>query len=147
MSNEATLESGLVSACLIVKPHAAQQLQQIVAMLPKSCFIAPASTEMGQLTKEQVTEFYAAHVGKWFFPRLIDSMTEGHCYIMRVQAPSIAVLREWVGPTDPAEARKSAPNSVRALYGTALPSNAVHVSDSVEEGMRELRVMGIEFES
>lgn len=46
----------------------------------------------------------------------------------------IAKVRELNGATDPAQA---APGTIRARFGTALPDNAVHSSDSLESFLRE----------
>jgi len=51
---------------------------------------------------------------------------------------AIGKWREVVGPTDSAEARKSAPTSLRARFGKDNTENAVHGSDSVSSAAREI---------
>jgi nucleoside-diphosphate kinase len=48
---------------------------------------------------------------------------------------AIAHFRTVIGATDPAEA---APGTIRKLYAQSKGMNAVHGSDSVENGLREV---------
>lgn len=126
-------------ACVIVKPHAMARAMQIHTSLPPDSVVKTCAIK---LTAEQAEEFYSEHRGKWFLPRLVSSMSMNKCYAMHVRVPDIGVLRkEWAGPTDPEEARATMPESVRAIYGSRLPHNAVHVSDSEASGKRELELM------
>ncbi|MCX7989897.1 MAG: nucleoside-diphosphate kinase, partial [Aquificaceae bacterium] len=43
-----------------------------------------------------------------------------------------------IGPTDSEEARRVAPSSLRALFGTDKGRNAVHASDSKESADYEI---------
>ncbi|MBU1937250.1 nucleoside-diphosphate kinase, partial [bacterium] len=50
-----------------------------------------------------------------------------------------AAVEHWrkvIGTTDPT---KAPPGTIRALYGISIESNAVHGSDSVENGVIETR--------
>merc|ERR1711970_1011723 len=51
---------------------------------------------------------------------------------------SVARWNELCGPEDPIEAQKSAPNSLRATFGTDLIQNAVHASADLNKANREL---------
>lgn len=51
---------------------------------------------------------------------------------------AIAGWRDLMGPTDPNEARKDAPQSIRAKYGKNLDANVVHGSDSQDAAQREI---------
>eukprot|EP00160_Parvularia_atlantis_P015550 Unigene4484_Nuclearia_a/m.13711 Unigene4484_Nuclearia_a/g.13711 ORF Unigene4484_Nuclearia_a/g.13711 Unigene4484_Nuclearia_a/m.13711 type:complete len:213 (+) Unigene4484_Nuclearia_a:280-918(+) len=60
---------------------------------------------------------------------------------MVLQGPrAIAVWRDMLGPTHPARARVSAPDSIRAHYGLSNTRNAVHGSDSPASAEREIAV-------
>jgi nucleoside-diphosphate kinase len=48
---------------------------------------------------------------------------------------AVAQLREVIGATDPAEAK---PGTVRKLYAQSKERNAIHASDSAENGAREV---------
>jgi len=54
---------------------------------------------------------------------------------------AIAEWRLTCGPTKTEEAKKSAPNSMRALFGTDGQRNACHGSDSVASASRELGLL------
>lgn len=49
---------------------------------------------------------------------------------------AVKVVRNIVGATNPLEA---APGTIRGDYGTVLPHNVVHASDSVETAEIEIR--------
>ena len=91
-----------------------------------------------RLTAEQCQEFYAEHVGKPFFPSLVEFMTSGPvllCCLERENA--ILALREVVGATDPAQA---APGTLRKLFGESKQMNSVHASDSPASAEREVKL-------
>jgi nucleoside-diphosphate kinase len=91
-----------------------------------------------RLTREQCNEFYAEHVGKGFYPELVDFMTSGPvmlCCLERVEA--VSKLRETIGATDPAQA---AEGTVRKLYAESKGRNSVHASDSLASAEREVKL-------
>ena len=56
---------------------------------------------------------------------------------MELLAPfAIQRWRNVLGPTDPAVARSSAPDSLRSHFGTDTTYNAAHGSDSPEAAQR-----------
>ena len=91
-----------------------------------------------RLTREQCNEFYAEHVGKGFYPELVDFMTSGPvmlCCLERAEA--VSKLREVIGATDPALA---AEGTVRKLYAESKGRNSVHASDSLASAEREVKL-------
>ena len=92
-----------------------------------------------QLKQEQAEGFYAEHKERSFFNDLVTFMTSGEIYILKLRAKN-AILgwRALMGPTNSETARKEAPNSIRALYGTDVQQNATHGSDSEKSAEREL---------
>ena len=91
-----------------------------------------------RLTREQCNEFYAEHVGKGFYPELVDFMTSGPvmlCCLERAEA--VSKLREVIGATDPALA---AEGTVRKLYAESKGRNSVHASDSLPSAEREVKL-------
>lgn len=66
-------------------------------------------------------------------------MTSDVCIGMElINKDGIQAWRQFIGPTNSEVARKDAPNSIRAVFGTDGTKNAVHGSDSVESAKREL---------
>ena len=92
----------------------------------------------GRMTREQCNEFYAEHLGKPFFPELVDFMTSGPvmlCCLEREAA--VATLRETIGATDPSQA---AEGTIRKLFAESKGRNSVHASDSLPSAEREVKL-------
>jgi nucleoside-diphosphate kinase len=63
-------------------------------------------------------------------------MTSGAALALALErADAVTRLREAIGATDPAEAK---PGTVRKLYAQSKERNAIHASDSPENGVREV---------
>ncbi|MEN3033407.1 MAG: nucleoside-diphosphate kinase [Aquificaceae bacterium] len=87
--------------------------------------------KMLKLTKEQAESFYYVHRERGFFKELVEFMSSGFVVAMVLEGQNaIQRVRQIIGPTDSEEARKVAPNSIRALFGTDKGKNAIHASDS-----------------
>jgi nucleoside-diphosphate kinase len=98
--------------------------------------------KMLKLSREQAEKFYYVHKERPFFKELVEFMTSGPIVAMVLEGENaIARVREIIGPTDSNEARKVAPNSIRALYGTDKGKNAVHASDSPQSAQYEIPFM------
>jgi nucleoside-diphosphate kinase len=62
-------------------------------------------------------------------------MTSGPVVVVRLERDkAVDKWREVIGSTDP---KNAAPGTIRALYGESIERNAVHGSDSVENGCIE----------
>lgn len=91
-----------------------------------------------RVTREQCNEFYAEHVGKPFFPELVDFMTSGPVLVCCLERESaVSTLREVIGATDPALA---AEGTIRKLYAESKGRNSVHASDSLASAEREVKL-------
>lgn len=92
-----------------------------------------------QLSAEQAKEFYAEHVDKPFFPRLLEFMTSGPIWALGLELNgAIAAWRAMMGPTNSTSAKATAPMTLRAQFGTDGTMNAVHGSDSAQSAAREI---------
>ena len=126
---------------LIVKPHATNSAMAILGKLPKTVNMVKFWTI--NMDQDIAKQLYQEHKGKTFYERLIKSMSYGQSVVALCEAPfnvHEALRTKWLGPTDPEEARKVEPLSIRAIYGTKLPFNALHMSDSEKAGKRELQI-------
>lgn len=94
---------------------------------------------------DRFEQLYAEHVGKWFYDRLIGSVVQGSIAMLLEGEDAMKRWRALMGPTDPVKARQEAPTSLRALYGTTMPDNATHGSDSAESAEREIAIFFPEF--
>ena len=76
--------------------------------------------------RAQVEEFYAEHKDRPFFPALKQFMTSGP--VIALQLRKVNAVADWralMGPTVTATARASAPQSLRALFGTGARLGAL----------------------
>jgi nucleoside-diphosphate kinase len=88
------------------------------------------------LTQEQAAAFYEVHKERPFYGELIEFMTSGPSVQLALERENaVARLREVVGATDSTKAESG---TIRNRFGTDIQCNAVHASDSVENGRREV---------
>jgi nucleoside-diphosphate kinase len=86
---------------------------------------------------EIAEEHYAEHVGKGFYPSLVEFITGGPLVAGVVEGPrAISALRQLAGGTDPVE--KATPGTIRGDFGLEVQLNIVHGSDSAESAVREI---------
>jgi len=79
---------------------------------------------------------YAVHVGKPFYPGLIDYITSAPVVSAVFEGlDAVAVVRSTVGATNPAVA---APGTIRGDLAVEIGRNLVHASDSPETGQNEI---------
>jgi nucleoside-diphosphate kinase len=123
----------------IVKPDATARnlVGKILALVEDQGFRI-VEARYSRLTREQCSEFYAEHLGKPFFPELVDFMTSGPVMLCCLEREgAVAKLREVIGATDPTQA---AEGTVRRLYAESKGRNSVHASDSVASAEREVKL-------
>lgn len=121
---------------MIIKPDAvaARHTGQIIARAELEGFLL-TGLRMLHLTKDQAESFYAVHRDRPFYHDLVRYMTSGLVVVGRLERQdAVGHWRKVIGATDP---KNSAPGTIRNLYGTNIEANAVHGSDSVENGLRE----------
>jgi nucleoside-diphosphate kinase len=89
-----------------------------------------------RLTEAQAKAFYEVHKDKPFFESLVKYMTSGPVVPIALEKENaIEDFRKLIGSTDPAKAEVG---TIRKLYGTNIERNAIHGSDSPENGEREV---------
>ena len=89
------------------------------------------------LTQAQAEGFYAVHAERPFFGELTEFMSSGPCVpLVLEREDAVAHWRTVIGATNPAEA---AEGTIRKQFATSMGENAVHGSDSVENGVKEGR--------
>ena len=93
--------------------------------------------EMKQIhmSTRQAEGFYEVHKDRPFFGELTEFMSSGNCVVLSLERDNaVAKWREVIGATNPEEATEG---TIRALYGKNTGNNAVHGSDSPENGIIE----------
>ena len=121
----------------IIKPDAvaAGNSGRILAHLEQQGFTIRAA-RLVRLSRSEAEAFYAVHRERPFFGSLCAFMTSGPALALALaRENAVAHLREVIGATDPAEAQ---PGTVRKLYAQSKERNAIHASDSPENGAREV---------
>ncbi len=119
---------------IIIKPDAVERkaVGKILDRFLKEGFEIRA-LKMFRFTEDQAKRFYIVHKERPFYRELVEFMISGPVVAAVLEGENaIARVREIIGPTDSEEARRVAPNSIRALFGTDKGKNAIHASDSKE---------------
>jgi nucleoside-diphosphate kinase len=120
----------------IIKPDAVRARKQgaILQRVLDAGFKVIAMRQVA-LSQQMAEQFYAIHRERSFFGELVEFMTSGAVVVVALEGEdSIRSYRELIGATDPA---KAAAGTLRKDFGQNIENNAVHGSDSVENGLRE----------
>jgi len=122
----------------IIKPdafaagHAGKIIDRILAE-----GFAIRAMKLVQLTRAEAEGFYAVHRERPFFGELTAFMSSAPCVpLVLEREDAVAKWREVIGATNPAEA---AEGTIRKLFARSVGENAVHGSDSPENGVKESR--------
>jgi nucleoside-diphosphate kinase len=121
----------------IIKPDAVKSgnIGNIIAHIQKEGFKI-LGLKMARLSERSSGKFYEVHKERPFYGSLVEFMSSGACIPIALERENaIAEWRRVIGATDPAEA---AEGTIRKLYAKNKGENAVHGSDSVENGLREI---------
>jgi nucleoside-diphosphate kinase len=122
---------------VLVKPDGVQRglIGEIIHRLERRGLMLKGLKFM-QMTRELAGAHYEAHVGKPFYPGLVDYITSGPVVAMVWEGNSaIQMVRNTMGVTKPAEA---APGTIRGDFAVEIGRNLVHGSDGVESATREV---------
>lgn len=91
---------------------------------------------MLKLTEDIAGMFYEVHRERPFYGELCGFMTSGPVVVIALEKENaVADYRTLIGATDPAEAEEG---TIRKLYADSKSENAVHGSDSEENGIKEV---------
>ncbi len=120
----------------IIKPDAVQKnaIGQIIAKITEAGFNILAM-KMTRITREQAGAFYEVHKERPFYGELCEYMSSGAIVPMVLEKDNaVEDYRKLIGATDPVDAEEG---TIRKLYGESKATNAVHGSDSPENGLIE----------
>ena len=129
----------------IIKPDLArrltsEQLNHIRSVVQSKGLAVRATRDIPRMTRAQTEQFYSAHGGRFFFPRLVQYMSSGPITCWVLQGPrAITTWRELIGPTHVLNARNTRPDSLRAQFAFSDTKNSFHGSDSVESALEEIK--------
>ncbi|HRE42228.1 MAG TPA: nucleoside-diphosphate kinase [Ignavibacteria bacterium] len=120
----------------IIKPDAVKKNVQgsIIQMILDNGFKISAM-KLIQLSEEQAKKFYEVHKERPFYGELVNFMISGPVIPIALEKDNaVADWRKLIGATDPAEADAG---TIRKLFANSKSENAVHGSDSEENGIIE----------
>ncbi len=107
----------------------------IIAHIQREGFVIRAA-RLTRLSRAMARKFYEVHKERPFYSDLVEFMTSGPVLPMALEREdAVAHFRTVIGATDPADA---AAGTIRKLYAESKGKNAVHGSDSPENGLREV---------
>jgi nucleoside-diphosphate kinase len=122
---------------VIVKPDAVRRglIGEILSRIERKGLVI-AEMRTTRIDPGLAEEHYAEHREKPFFSELVGFITSGNVVVVRVVGEgAVSVVRELMGPTDPAQAP---PGTIRGDFGLRITENLIHGSDSPETAKREL---------
>jgi nucleoside-diphosphate kinase len=128
----------------MIKPDAykAGNMGNIIAMIEKAGFKI-VHARLLKFTEKSASQFYEIHIGQPFYEKLIQfSVTDKVMALVLEREKAIDEFRKLIGNTDP---KKAESQTVRAKYGTGLPPNAIHGSDSEATAKKEITYIFGEF--
>ncbi len=89
-----------------------------------------------KMSLQRAQGFYAVHTGKPFFEELTKFMSSGPCIVLALEKENaVDSWREVIGATNPEEADEG---TIRKEFAKNVGENAVHGSDSNENGIQEI---------
>lgn len=88
------------------------------------------------ISEELASKHYGEHVGKPFYPGLVEYITSGPVVVMAFEgANATAAARKTIGVTKPWDADAG---TIRGDFAMDVGRNLVHGSDAPESGQREV---------
>ncbi len=122
---------------VLVKPDGVRRglVGEVLARLERRG-LRVVALQLRTLDRDLAAAHYAEHVGKPFYPGLVDFITSGPLVAAVVEGPrAVAAVRAVIGATDPVAA---APGSLRGDLALEVGENLVHGSDSAAAAEREV---------
>ncbi len=91
--------------------------------------------KMIRMDESTAQKFYEVHKERPFYGELVSFMTSGPVVVIALEKENaVADYRKLIGATDPAEAEEG---TIRKIFADSKSENAVHGSDSEENGKIE----------
>lgn len=122
---------------MIIKPDAVEKghIGDILSILEKQPGLDMIALRKVKLSPEDAKHFYAIHKERPFYGELVEYMTRGPVVVIAIEGENaVARMRGVIGATNPKDA---AEGTIRKLYAESIGENAVHGSDSPENGLVE----------
>ncbi|XP_054644670.1 nucleoside diphosphate kinase 7 [Dunckerocampus dactyliophorus] len=122
----------------LIKPDGVPKIGDILEMAIAANLMV-TNAKMTHLTWSQAADFYVEHQSKLFFNSLVQLVSSAPVVALELMGDeAVSVWRKLLGPSDPEVARREAPQSIRAQFGTDSGKDVAHGSDSLAAAAREL---------
>jgi nucleoside-diphosphate kinase len=134
-----SLEAIVERTLVLVKPDGVQRglIGEVIVRLERRG-LRLVGAKFIQVSQELAETHYAIHKGKPFYESLIRYITSAPVMAMVWEGPNaVAAVRQTMGSTRPTEA---APGSLRHDFALEIGRNLTHASDSVENGVGEIKL-------
>ena len=122
---------------VLLKPDALQRgfTGEIISRL-ETRGLKIVAMKLMQVGEALAHRHYQAHVGKPFFPGLVEFITSAPLVAMVLEGKdAVEAVRRTIGETDPA---KASAGTIRGDLAVDIGRNLVHGSDSLEAAKREV---------
>lgn len=122
----------------LIKPDGMKHAGEIFDIIHTEGFYI-RSLRMSKFTNASAKRFYDEHVDKDYFPPFLEYVTQGPIIGMRLgRLDAVNHWRTVMGPRDPEEARRDAPESIRAKFAKSERENCIHGADSEKNAVKEI---------
>ncbi|CAH1105497.1 unnamed protein product [Psylliodes chrysocephalus] len=125
--------------CAILKPNIIDKFGEIISIIEHHNIMI-SKLRRCELTRKQALDFHANMKGNPVLPAILEFIVTGPIIVLELVGEN--VVQKWMdimGPAHPIEAKKVAPNSLRAIYGKdSEATNGFHGSLTVEDAVTEL---------
>jgi nucleoside-diphosphate kinase len=124
---------------ILIKPDAVQRALagEILSRFERRGLVLRAA-KLTHVDSDLGQRHYAEHAEKPFFGELVEFITSAPTLALVLEGEgAVAVARETIGATNPAEA---APGTIRGDLALSMPDNLVHGSDAPETAAREIEL-------
>jgi len=124
---------------VLIKPDAIQRgLAGTIITRLESQGLKLVALKMLHLDKALARRHYTIHRDKPFFESLVDYISSAPIITIIFEGErAVEVIREMMGPTDPAKAEAG---TIRGDFGLDIGRNTIHGSDSVETAEEEIKL-------
>ena len=137
--------SGIERTLVLVKPDSVARglVGQIIARY-EAKGLTLVALELRTISSELAAQHYEEHVGRPYYPGLVEFVTSGPLVAMVLEGErAVGAVRLLNGSTDSAVA---APGTIRGDFAQQTGRNIIHGSDSPESAKREIELFFNDYE-
>ncbi len=132
------MDTGRTFAMIKPDGYSSGNMGNIISMIESAGFKIVRARLM-RFNEQSAGEFYSIHKGTEYYDKLIKFTISDNVFAMELEKENaVESFRILIGSTDP---KKAVPGTIRAKYGSGLPQNTIHGSDSPENAIKEIALI------